>query len=145
MLFRSQEIAYICGVLQDQAGESHEQATARAKKKALNFLEKDVGHMWPKAVRQGPGGHDAFDWNILVDPQGRQGQARFDSQYWRANYAPTERYVQSLAGSIKYRLRADESGYHNLFLTGDWIRNGMNIGHVESAATSGMQIGRAHV
>jgi uncharacterized protein with NAD-binding domain and iron-sulfur cluster len=35
-------------------------------------------------------------------------------------------------------LRADESGYKNLFLCGDWTNFGLNIGHVEGAVTSGL-------
>jgi len=73
----------------------------------------------------------------------RLGEARFESQFWRANFVPSERYVQSVAGSTKYRLRADGSGYDNLFLTGDWLLNGFNVGHVESATASGMQASRA--
>ncbi|HSL28579.1 MAG TPA: FAD-dependent oxidoreductase, partial [Anaerolineales bacterium] len=68
---------------------------------------------------------------------------RFDAQFWRANFVPSERYVQSVAGSTKYRLRADRSGYANLYLAGDWLLNGFNVGHVESATASGMQASRA--
>jgi uncharacterized protein with NAD-binding domain and iron-sulfur cluster len=141
--YNMQEISYMCGVLADKPGETQAEATARAKANALKFLGQDIEHMWPKAASKDPHGGDDFDWVVLVDPQGRQGPARFDAQYWRANHAPSERYVQSFAGSIKYRLPADGSGYKNLFLTGDWLFNGMNVGHVESATTSGMQAARA--
>ena len=56
---------------------------------------------------------------------------------------PTERYVQTLPRTLAHRLRADESGFSNLYLAGDWTRNGFNIGAVEAAVMSGMQASRA--
>jgi uncharacterized protein with NAD-binding domain and iron-sulfur cluster len=47
------------------------------------------------------------------------------------------------AGTLRFRLRADESGYENLYLAGDWIRNGVVIGSVEGAVVSGLQASRA--
>jgi hypothetical protein len=70
--------------------------------------------------------------------------ARLDGQYWRANIDPSERYTLAVAGSIKYRLRADQSGFSNLVLCGDWLRNGLNTpGCIESAVISGRQAARA--
>jgi uncharacterized protein with NAD-binding domain and iron-sulfur cluster len=43
------------------------------------------------------------------------------------------------AESAKYRLAADQSGFANLVLAGDWILNGYNAGCVEAAVWSGMQ------
>jgi uncharacterized protein with NAD-binding domain and iron-sulfur cluster len=60
-----------------------------------------------------------------------------------ANFQATERYVLTPPGSVKYRLGAHESGYANLFLTGDWIRTGMDAGCVEAAVMAGMQASRA--
>jgi len=64
------------------------------------------------------------------------------SQYTRANYTPTERYVVDLPGTNQYRLEADTSGYDNLALAGDWLFTGLG-GAVESAVISGMQAARA--
>lgn len=61
------------------------------------------------------------------------------SQFWRVNIDPTERYVLSVAGATKYRLRANESGLTNVVLAGDWTNNGLNAGCVEAAAMSGIQ------
>jgi predicted NAD/FAD-dependent oxidoreductase len=47
------------------------------------------------------------------------------------------------AGTISSRLAADESGFTNLKLAGDWTRNGIDGGSVEAAVTSGMQASRA--
>ena len=89
----------------------------------------------------GPAG--AFPWQWLVDGGEATGVQRFDSQYWRANVDPSERYVMSVVNSTKYRLQTDQSGFSNLFLTGDWIKTGLNAGCVEAAVMAGMQTSRA--
>ena len=50
-----------------------------------------------------------------------------------ASQRALERLLQPLA-----RLRADKSGFDNLFLCGDWTRNGLNAGAAESAVMSGV-------
>jgi uncharacterized protein with NAD-binding domain and iron-sulfur cluster len=40
-------------------------------------------------------------------------------------------------------LRADESGYDNLVLAGDWTDNGLNAGCIEAATLSGLQAANA--
>ncbi|MHB8464273.1 MAG: FAD-dependent oxidoreductase [Acidimicrobiales bacterium] len=59
--------------------------------------------------------------------------------YWRANVDPSDRYVQSLPGTAEYRLRADESGFTNLVLAGDWLDTGLNAGCIEAATLGGLQ------
>ncbi len=66
-----------------------------------------------------------------------------DRQYVRANVAGSERYVQSLPGTSRHRLRPDNSGFDNLYLVGDWTRCGLDSGCVEAAVTSGLIAGRA--
>src|SRR5262249_12566988 len=113
----------------------------RVKDESLTFLRQAVGALWPQGVvppETGP-----LDWACLVDPAGRAGAARFDAQFWRANIDPTERYVLSVKGSTAHRLGAGESGFTNLYLAGDWTRNGLNAGCVEAAVISGMQASRA--
>ncbi|MBV7535180.1 NAD(P)-binding protein [Duganella sp. sic0402] len=109
-----------------------------AKQGAVNQLGKEIASLWAAA---GPAG--AFPWNWLVDGSEATGVQRFDAQYWRANVDPSERYVMSVAGSTRYRLRTDQSGFSNLFLTGDWIKTGLNAGCVEAAVMAGMQTSRA--
>lgn len=78
------------------------------------------------------------NWQLLVDPKRCTGEDRLDAQYFRANVDPTEHYVLSVTNSTPYRLRADQSGYANLFLTGDWTKNPINAGCIEAAVMSGM-------
>jgi uncharacterized protein with NAD-binding domain and iron-sulfur cluster len=133
-------IAYFCGVLDDRAGESATAATARVKDNALAFLDGQIAPLWPRGV----GKTGAMDWSLLADPGGaHKGRGRLAVQYWRANTTPSERYVLTPAGSVEHRLPADGSGVENLVLAGDWTRNGIDGGCVESAVLSGLQAARA--
>ena len=133
-------IAYFCGVLADLPGDDQTVATERAYTTAVDWVRHDMNPVWP---RSDDGGSSPFDWDALVDTSGATGVARMRSQYWRANLQPTERYTLSLTGTMQYRLAADESGYTNLVLAGDWIRNGIDAGCVEASVMSGMQASRA--
>lgn len=47
----------------------------------------------------------------------------------RANVSPPELYVLSVPGSSQYRLPAvDPHEFSNLYLAGDWTKNGLNLG-----------------
>jgi uncharacterized protein with NAD-binding domain and iron-sulfur cluster len=135
-------VHYFCGAMaqSDYPPQSDSGYPARAallaKQAALEQLGQRIGALWPAAV----GG---FPWQWLVDPAGGDGPARFDSQYWRANVDPSERYVLSVAGSGKYRPASAGTGYANLFLAGDWLRTGLDSGCVEAAVMAGMQASRA--
>ncbi len=134
----TKSIGYFCGVLEDRRGETHDQATNRAKRNAIEFVERDLAELWPKATSRGK-----FDWSVLVDRDGRSGPARFDSQYWRANTSPWERYVLTPAATVEHRLPSDDSGFANLKLAGDWTRTGIDGGCVEAAVISGIDAARA--
>ncbi|USX29203.1 NAD(P)-binding protein [Oxalobacteraceae bacterium OTU3CINTB1] len=109
-----------------------------AKEGAVHQLSQQIASLWSAA---GPAG--AFPWQWLTDASEGTGAQRFDAQYWRANVDPSERYVMSVVGSTRYRLQTDQSGFDNLFLTGDWIKTGLNAGCVEAAVMAGMQTSRA--
>ena len=133
-----ESIAYFCGVLSDRRGETQERADERVRRQAIAYLQHDAETIWPhSAARQG------FDWRMLVDEGRGRGRDRFGAQFWRANLQPTERYVITPPGSVEHRLRAEESGYDNLILAGDWTKNGLDAGCVEAAVMSGMQASRA--
>lgn len=149
-------IAYFCGVMPDEnpdniipsptEREFPKRNEDQVKKNAIKMLNHDIKPLWKTCHKNNS---KEFDWSLLVKngeivkPTGKYTDKRFDTQFWRANVEPSERYVLSVAGSSKYRLRADESGYKNLYLTGDWIQNGMNVGCVEAAVMAGMHTSHA--
>lgn len=112
--------------------------TEVGRKASVEFLQKYMKWIFPKAMKDGK-----FDWSVLYDPENREGEARMESQYVLVNVDPAERYTLSVRGSSDYRLRADESGYENLFFAGDWTDNGLNIGCIETCVISGMRAAAA--
>jgi uncharacterized protein with NAD-binding domain and iron-sulfur cluster len=140
-------VAYVCGPMANGDHREPEWFTdpgfpARERRRALaemrRYLENSAGHLWPNTTAA-----DGFDWAQLVDLDERVGAERLLAQFWIANVEPTERYVLSVPGSLRYRLRSDRSGFTNLYLAGDWTFNGMNLGCVEAAVMSGMRAARA--
>jgi uncharacterized protein with NAD-binding domain and iron-sulfur cluster len=136
-------IAYFCNVMPTPRGFPSpadraipEDAAHRVKANALTFLRHAIAQLWPGGVLRYP---TEFRWDLLVDDdEDRKGAARFDSQFWRANVDPSERYVQSLPGTSRYRLAPDDTGFDNLVFAGDWTRCGLNSGCVEAAVISGL-------
>jgi hypothetical protein len=94
--------------------------------------------LWPNA-----GSAEQFDWSVLTDPENREGEARFDSQYWRSNTSPTERYTMSVVNSTVTRIDTKLPDFSNIYFTGDWIKTGINAGCVEAATMAGLQTSRA--
>ena len=139
---RPASIAYFCGQLPPDIPRD-DQAHSLLGKHAKIWLKANAASLWPRATPNGS--MTGFDYARLHDPKNGSGEARFDSQYWRANINPSDLYVMSVPGSTTKRLRADESGYDNLFLTGDWTRNGLNAGAAEAAAMAGVQCAHAMI
>ena len=133
-------LAYFCSVLDDGDVASAAQAAAqheRVRENAVRFLERDIGHLWPGAVRSDGG----FRWDLLVDPRGAapdpETAARFATQFWTASVNPSDRYVLSLPGSTAYRISPLDQSCDNLTVAGDWTACGFNAGCVEAAVMSG--------
>lgn len=138
-------LAYLCGVLDDREGETQEQADARVGANALEFVGERFGK---------PG--SPFWWDLkpedIFDPaQGKDLAERLQSQYWRANTTPWERYVISLPGSIRHRIRPDgrrwdgegEPDWDNVAFAGDWTYTPINAGSFEAAVMSGIDAAAA--
>ncbi|MFZ0014339.1 MAG: FAD-dependent oxidoreductase, partial [Acidimicrobiia bacterium] len=106
------------------------------REEAIRFLDNHLVEVWPAARDAATGG---FRRELLVGDHVETGPERFDTQYWRANVDPSDRYVLSLPGSERFRLRPDRSGFDNLFLAGDWTDSGLNAGCIEAATMSGLQ------
>ena len=137
---------YFCGVLKDPpvlpADSDSSYPLGRANEvrdRAIAFLRQAGAPIWPQA-------YDAsgdFRWELLADPApsegagGIQGEQRFQSQYWRANVNPTDRYVLALPGSLQHRISPLDPTYDNLTIAGDWTDCGFNEGCTEAAVMSG--------
>ncbi|MGH8913676.1 MAG: FAD-dependent oxidoreductase [Acidimicrobiia bacterium] len=130
-----QSIAYLCGVMPDAdpaAGEEGVRGTL------ARFLDEEVGALWPTAQDA-----NGFRWELLWADQGRRGADRLSEQYFRANLDPSDRYVQSLPGSGRYRIAPGRTGFDNLAVAGDWTACGLDAGSVEAATRSGILAARA--
>jgi uncharacterized protein with NAD-binding domain and iron-sulfur cluster len=137
-------IAYFCGALAApyppdgnwRAYVAEQRARVRAN--AIELVEKRLAHLLPATSQGG-----SFRWELLCGRNGHSGPASIDTQFYLANIDPSDRYVQCAPGSNAHRLRADESGYDNLVLAGDWTNNGINAGCIEAATISGLQAANA--
>jgi uncharacterized protein with NAD-binding domain and iron-sulfur cluster len=137
-------VAYFCGAFDapwpnnetpaDYVRSSRD-AVCRA---AVHHLDHHVGLYLPGAVTP-----DGFAWHLLSGADGRQGLDAMATQHVSVNIDPSDRYVQSVPGSDRYRLRPDEGGYDNLVLAGDWTDCGINAGCIEAAVMSGLQAANA--
>ena len=128
-------LAYLCGALPD-ADPATSEATVRESLRT--FLEDDVAVLWPAARDAG-----GFRWNLLWDDEARSGPDRLGAQYVRANLDPSDRYVQAMPGSGRYRLAPGRTGFANLAVAGDWTACGFDAGCVEAATRSGVLAARA--
>lgn len=136
-------IAYLCGHLADPAlprgvVDPHHVAGRDTRHNATRWLDDHAASLWPAAMRG-----TCLDHDLLFDPEGRAGEQRLDAQYIRCSVNPSDRYVLSVPGSTKHRPRTEETNLRNLFVTGDWIQNGIQGGCAEAAVMAGLQTSRA--
>ncbi|GAY14938.1 FAD-dependent oxidoreductase [Mycobacterium sp. shizuoka-1] len=137
-------VAYFCGAFDapwptaDDPSAYVAGCRARVLANAVDYLDRHVGLYLPGAVSEG-----GFSWGLLAGAGGRTGFAALETQHVSVNIDPSDRYVLSVPGSDKYRLRPDESGYDNLVLAGDWTDSGINAGCIEAAVVSGLQAANA--
>lgn len=134
-------LTYTCGVLPDRPGETQPQAERRVWDDSVSFLNRYTRPVYPRGVRASD--PDGLDWSLLFASDDLQGEARLAAQYLRANIDPVERYVLSVPGSQRVRLKAEASGFQRLVLAGTWIDTGLNISAIETATMSGLQAARA--
>lgn len=143
---KPQTSAYFCNVLADPPNEPDpdeidypKRRRREVKKNAIEFLNRDIEKLWPKARKRTNG----FRWDLLVDPNAKTKdttsatRARFDTQYWTANVNPSDRYVLSVPGSAGHRISPLDNTYDNLTIAGDWTDCSLNVGCVEAAVMSG--------
>ncbi len=124
------ELSYFCGTLPrlnvPQGVDYPALERDRVQKATNKWIAEHIRQLWPDAVLEADG-----SLKILID------------RYVRANSLPAGGYVLSPPGTIDKRLRTNESGVSNLFLAGDWTRNGADTGSFENAVMSGLQCSRA--
>ena len=128
-------LAYLCGAMPEVDPST---ASAQVRATLTDYLDHEIGALWPGAVS--PRG---FRWELLWDDAGRRGPDRLSSQYLRANVDPSDRYVQSLPGTGRYRIPPGDTGFANLAVAGDWTACGLDAGCVEAATRSGVLAARA--
>ncbi|MEO6793651.1 MAG: FAD-dependent oxidoreductase, partial [Mycobacterium sp.] len=137
-------VAYFCGTLNApwptvEVGPGYlRRHQQRVHRQIADHLAHHLHRFFPGAAGEG-----GFDWRLLVGADGETGSAALRTQHVSVNVDPSDRYVQSIPGTDRYRLRADESGYDNLVLAGDWTDSGMNAGCIEAAVMSGLQAANA--
>lgn len=143
------DLAYFTGTMKDATDpmppySDHgfpEKQHERVRNFTKSWLDQYMGWMFPKATP--PNNPKGFDYNLLCDADNPKnpisGDEKYISQYFCANIDPSNRYTLAWPGTDKCRLRATESGYKNLFLTGDWTNFGLNVGHMEGTCISGIR------
>ncbi len=80
---------------------------------------------------------------MLYAPANAVGEARPQTQYWRANTDPTERYVIANANTAGVRIDPGATGFSNLSVVGEWTDTGVNISSIEATVISGMRASRS--
>ena len=143
---RPRASVYFCAVLPDPPEPPGDDDTSYPARRALEvrrnaeaFLQGPIRQVWPDAFADGE-----FRWQILADPAGAEedspptGEARFASQYWKANVNPSDRYVLHPPGSFRHRISPLDMTYDNLTIAGDWTDSGFHSGCVEGAVMSGL-------
>ena len=123
-------IAYFCGAMPNEGsgGPSPGEPGAKAvKRNAQQWLLDHAAFIWPDKFPQGA----KLAPDVIV------------ASYFRCNNDPSERYVQTLPGSVRYRLAPGSRTYDNLYMAGDWTITRYSSGCVESAVESGMLAAQA--
>jgi len=103
-------VAYFCNVAPDDMKQEGKLSEAVDR-----FLRDDIAALWP-AYRPG----------MVVD--------RFE----KLNNDASSRYTLSLPGTLRARLAPHDDSIRNMLPVGDWTRNSISAGCVESAVISGM-------
>ncbi|NLR94286.1 NAD(P)-binding protein [Flammeovirga agarivorans] len=138
----AKQISYWCGTWPNHLTDFDKSKTSYPadqitllKKVAKEYMNKNMGWIWPNAVKD-----NQFDYALLCDSQEEETlEEKFNNQFFLTNIDPSMHYVIARPGSNKYRLKADETGYDNLYFSGDWINFGLNVGYMEGTVIAGKQ------
>jgi uncharacterized protein with NAD-binding domain and iron-sulfur cluster len=120
-------------ILMQHHGDVTAAATKRMEEDVDIFIRRRIPLLWPGTTV-----------GTSIGPDDRRPHLDIEvGRYERVNVDPTERYVLSVPGTSRLRLRPDRSGFENLYLAGDWTECTINAGCVEAAVISGMTAARA--
>jgi uncharacterized protein with NAD-binding domain and iron-sulfur cluster len=117
---RPGSLAYFCGALRTQPGDPSAAANA------AQWIDANIRHIWPDLPE-----NDPLPPGILLQ------------DYIRGNTDPSQLYVQTPAGSVRFRLDPGRTSFSNLYVAGDWTRTRFSGGCFESAIESGMLAARS--
>ncbi len=139
-------ISYLCGNLPDPEHipdfSDHEfprLQQERVKAIAWQWLTDNAGLIWPKAsVPFNPNG---LDWDALYDLKDGDNAARFNAQFFRANIAPSERYVLCVPRDEEVRMTRGKTPFINIYVAGDYVFTGI-LGSIEASVMTGMMASR---
>ena len=135
-------LLYGCGVMPDDPNEPNTfddpcyPSTVREAKR--NDLRDWLASKSPQIWTEFKNSEGEFDSTRLFTTHGDSLECRMQWQYCRTNIEGTERYTTPASQTVDLRLTPGQSGFANLTLAGDWTKNGIDIGCVEAASTSGM-------
>ena len=141
---RPRTIAYFCGALEapwppDGARRAYSRSTGRASGPTPSSSSSEAG---APAARVG-GGRVVPVGRCSAVATGTPVATRSTPSCTSPTSTPPTGTCGARPGSDVHRLRADESGYDNLVLAGDWTDNGLNAGCIEAATLSGLQAANA--
>ena len=125
-------LAYSCGTLPNGSPQDEDDVKERAR----DFIAAKGKVFWPGAYNAGN-----FDWNTLYAQQADD-EARLGQQYFRVNTDPAALYVTAGPKTRHLRIRADQTGFTNLTIAGEWAETGVNISSIEATVISGMRASR---
>jgi uncharacterized protein with NAD-binding domain and iron-sulfur cluster len=129
----SEHLSYFCGpyprkpYTNPPPVDFSEQELARGIASTSRWMNDNLGELMPKA---------AAPTSFAPAPGG-------DELYVRVNSFPSDGYVLTRPGSVRNRLAPGDSGVANLYLAGDWTKNGFDIGSFETAVVSGLLCAKA--
>jgi uncharacterized protein with NAD-binding domain and iron-sulfur cluster len=122
---RARSVAYFCGVVSEKA----EKLSDKAQVDLEATLTHGMRHIWPGAytARDEQNGKPRTPRDLVVG-----------SVHAVMNAEGSDRYTQSLPGSIENRMSPLECPIANMTIAGDWTACGLDVGCVEAAVMSGM-------
>jgi uncharacterized protein with NAD-binding domain and iron-sulfur cluster len=127
-----------------EVDERWREQIARQLAGAENTLFAHLAELWPSFGTPLESGHKQVqNWNIVFDPANRAGAGRRQALYSRANFDPHQRCTLALPGETENRISADDTGYANLAVAGDWIANEVFVACFEGTVQGGLRAARA--